>query len=156
MRRGRRLLNETRGAVMVEHLIAFLPVLFFGLSVWELIELWAGDLLVRRAASAAARAAVVVLADDPRFYDGLAQNQFRGARRRDIELAATLVLATSPHFSSKPEVSLSFGSGHEPLTATVSAAFHCFTGWVSVVCGGSARTLRASATYRYQGAHYAY
>lgn len=155
MTRRARLLADTRGAVFVEHLIAFVPILFFGLSVWELIELWAGDLVVRRAATAAARAAAVVLADDPRFYGGVPVNQYRGQRRSDVELAAALVLGTSPHFLSRPEVKVSVGADNE-LSASVTAAFHCFTGWVSVVCGGAERTLHATATYPYQRAAYVY
>ena len=76
--------RDARGAVFVEQLIAFLPVMFFFLAAWQLMELCAGDLLVKRAASAAARAAVVVLPDDPMFYGDVAVNSFTGARRRDI------------------------------------------------------------------------
>ena len=148
--------NDTRGAVFVEQLIAFLPVIFFFLASWQLMELCAGDLIVKRAASATARAAVVVLADDPRFYGGVPVNSFAGARKRDIELAAAMILAVSPHFSNDFSVTLSNASGNLPLTATVRAPFHCFAGWVSLVCGGASRTLQASASHVYQGAAFDY
>lgn len=102
--------RETRGAVFVEQLIAFGPVLVFGLAVWQLIELCVGDLVVRRAAAAAARAAVVVLPDDPYFYEKQAKHVYGELRKTDIELAAALVLATNPHFRSKPVVTV----GGEP------------------------------------------
>ncbi|RYZ05493.1 MAG: hypothetical protein EOO73_19780 [Myxococcales bacterium] len=67
---GPSLVRHERGAVFVEHLIAYLPVLFFFLATWQLIELCAARLIVQRAASAAARAAIVILPDDPAFYQG--------------------------------------------------------------------------------------
>lgn len=151
-----RLDSDTRGAVFVEQLIAFLPVIFFFLASWQLMELCAGDLMVKRAASAAVRAAVVVLPDDPRFYGGVPVNSFAGGRKRDIELAAAMILAVSPHFSDDFSVTLSNASGNQPLTATVRAPFHCFAGWVSLVCGGASRTLEASARHVYQGASFDY
>jgi hypothetical protein len=151
-----RLGRATEGAVFVEQLIAFLPVMFFFLATWQLMELCAGDLIVKRAASAAARAAVVVLPDDPMFYGGEPVNSFSGARKRDVELAAAMILATSPHFSDDFSVSVTGASGNQPLTATIKAPFHCFAGWVSLVCGGASRTLEASARQVYQGAPFDY
>lgn len=148
--------GDTRGAVFVEQLIAFLPVIFFFLATFQLMELCAGDLIVKRAASVAARAAVVVLPDDPGFYGGVPVNSFSGARKRDIELAVAMILAVSPHFSDDFTVTVTNSSRNEPLTATVRAPFHCFAGWVSLVCGGASRTLQASARHIYQGADFDY
>ncbi len=148
--------ESTRGAVFVEHIIAFLPVMFFFLATWQLIELCAAQLIVKRAASAAARAAVVVLTDDYHFYSDTPVNSFAGERKRDIELAAAMILATSPHFSSDISVSVNSATGSSPLTATVKAKFHCIAGWVSIVCGGDYRELEAKSTYAYQGADYDY
>jgi hypothetical protein len=136
--------REQRGAVFVEHLIAYMPVMFF--------------LILERAASAAARAAVVVLPDDPAFYDGVAKDSFSGKRKEDIELAAAMILATSPHFTSDFKVDVPSGlSGGQPLTATVKANFFCFAGWVSLVCGPTGvRELSAKSSYAYQGAPYSY
>jgi hypothetical protein len=152
----RDVVRDARGAVFVEQLIAFLPLMFFFLAAWQLMELCASDLILKRAASAAARAAVVVLPDDPMFYGGAPVNSYSGARKRDIEMATAMVLATSPHFSSDFNVEIAGTSGNQPLTATVTARFHCFAGWVSLVCGGAARTLRASARHVYQGASFDY
>jgi hypothetical protein len=150
--------NDDRGAVFVEQLIAYLPVMFFFLATWQLIELCAAHLILKRAASAAARAAVVVLPDDPAFYDGVAKDSFSGKRKSDIELAAAMILATSPHFSSDFKVEVPSGlKGAAPLTATVKAQFHCFAGWVSLVCGPTgSRELTAKSVYAYQGAPYSY
>jgi len=150
--------RDQRGAVFVEHLIAYMPVMFFFMATWQLVDMCAAHLILKRAASAAARAAVVVLPDDPAFYDGVAKDSFSGKRKEDIELAAAMVLATNPHFSSDFTVEVPSGlKGAAPLTATVKAKFHCFAGWVSLVCGPTGvRELSAKSIYAYQGAAYSY
>ena len=135
---ARGLRRDQRGVVFVEQLIAYLPVMFFFMATWQLIELCAAHLIVKRAASAAARAAVVVLPDDPAFYDGVAKDSYSGKRKEDIQLAAAMILSTSPHFSSDFSVDVPSGlKGSAPLTATVKAKFFCFAGWASLVCGPS-------------------
>jgi len=157
MKRTINLGSDQRGAVFVEYLIAYLPVMFFFLATWQLLELCAAHLIVKRAASAAARAAIVVLPDDPAYYGGAAKDKFIGNKQDDIKLAAALILGASPHFSSDFDVRVTETSGSAPLTATVTAQFHCFAGWVSLVCGPSGqRELVGKATYAYQGASYDY
>ena len=121
-------LRSSEGAVFVEQLIALLPTLFFFLATWQLLELCAADLVVKRAANAAARAAIVVLPDDPMFYGGTPVNSFTGARKYDIELSAAMILSTAPQLSADFAVEISPASGNQPLTATVTAPFHCFAG----------------------------
>jgi hypothetical protein len=154
---GARLSNDSRGAVFVEHIIAYLPVMFFFLATWQLLEMCAAHLILKRAASAAARAAVVVLPDDPAYYKQMPKNRFDGKRKEDIQFAAALILGANPHFVDKFEVKVNETSASNPLTATVSANFSCFAGWVSLVCGpGGKRLLTAKSTYAYQGASYNY
>jgi len=150
--------RDPRGAVFVEQLIAYLPVMFFFMATWQLIDLCAAHLILERAASAAARAAVVVLPDDPAYYDGVAKDSFSGTRKEEIELAAALVLASNPHFTNDFKVEVPSGlTGSEPLTVTVKANFYCFAGWVSLVCGPTGvRELTAKSVYAYQGAAYSY
>lgn len=153
------LVDDTRGAIFVEHLIAFLPVTYFFLAVWQLTSLFAAHLIVQRAANAAARAAIVVLPDDPNAFgrDGDIHS-FAGLRKEYVELAARLVLQASPHFENDIQVSLTGTfSEHNPITASVSAKFRCTAAWVNVVCGGqSTRSLSARSTHVYQGARYSY
>jgi hypothetical protein len=152
-----RALRDTRGVVFVEHLIAYLPVMFFFLATWQLIELCGAHLIAKRAASAAARAAVVVLPDDPAFYGGSAKDQYEGKRADDVKLAAALILAANPHFSDDFSVEVSGASASNPLTVTLRANFHCFASWASLVCGlGGVRQLTTKSTYVYQGAPYSY
>lgn len=147
---------ETRGVIFVEHLIAYLPVMFFFMATWQLIEMCAAHLVLKRAASAAARAAVVVLPDDPAYYGDVPKDKFQGKRQEDVKLAAALVLGVNPHFGDF-DVDVTETTGSQPLTATVRANFYCFAGWASLVCGpGGARLLTAKSTYAYQGASYNY
>lgn len=154
-----KLIRHTSGAVFVEHLIAFAPVMLFFLSTWQLIELFTADLVVRRAANAAVRAAVVVLPDDPNALgrdSGI--NTFSGLRREYVQRAAELVLMAAPNIEDGASVQLSGTfSEHNPVTAEVTARFRCTASWVNFVCGGQpTRTLTARSTHAYQGARYSY
>lgn len=139
--------SDARGAVSLELAVALLPVLALGAWVWHALELRAGELVVRCAAGAAARAAVVVLADDPAYYAGEAVGRFAGARKAQIELAAARVLASSAQLRS-PRVELGTSAPGGALTARVSARFESWP--------AEARTLTASASAPLQGARYAY
>lgn len=144
------------GAVYVEYLVALVPFLLLGLSGMQLVELWTGEIVMKRAASAAVRAAAVVLPDDPRFYANVPANRFEGARKSAVELAAALVLVPSPQFKDLVAVELELPPDGLLLTATVRARFSCSLGLVGVVCGGSEKTLSARASFPFQGARYRY
>ena len=84
-RRGgahRRVLADARGSVMLEFLIAIVPLLVLFLGLLQLALLAVADLVVRHAAITGARAASVVLYDDPRYYAGAVQGQARDADER--------------------------------------------------------------------------
>jgi hypothetical protein len=154
-----KLSRDTRGALFVEHLIAFLPVLYFFLCTWQLIELFTTDLIVRRAANAAVRAAVVVLPDDPNALgrdNGI--NTYTGLRREYVQRAAELVLLSASSVEDNVSVELSGTfSEHNPITAEVTVHFRCTASWVNIVCGGQpTRTLSARSTHAYQGARFSY
>lgn len=59
-----------RGVVYVEVLICFLPVFMTFLALCQLSLMFAAQTIVQHAATRAARAAMVVLEDDPERYDG--------------------------------------------------------------------------------------
>src|SRR5262245_4995337 len=67
-KRSRRSLGDARGAVFVEFLAAFTPLF---LSFWCLLQsagVFAGNLVVRHSAVLGARAAAVVIPDNPNKY----------------------------------------------------------------------------------------
>jgi Flp pilus assembly protein TadG len=87
--------RDTHGAVIVEKLIAYFPTLVFFFATWQVAEMYTSKLIVDRAASAAGRAAAVVLADDPFFYDDVPVHAYAGARANDVKLAAGMILAAA-------------------------------------------------------------
>lgn len=103
----RALQNDRSGAVYVEFIIAFLPLLVFFSSLVQLAVLQTADLVTKHAATVAARAAVVVLPDDPKFYGGEQKNQASGQRLSDIQMAATIPLTA---IDPDPVVAVKFPS----------------------------------------------
>jgi hypothetical protein len=151
--------RSTEGAVFVETLIAVLVPIYFFFSTWQLTDLLTAQLIVKHAAVVAARAAIVVGPDDPRFYGGQGENQFSGVRLDDVKSAAAMVLAASPHFSRGGfSVAIDGTFGRDgALTATVRADYPCFSPWLNMVCGGGAyRTLTGKGVLPYQYAPFAY
>ena len=160
------------GAVLTETLIVFPPVFFLFIGLIQLVEMQAAGLLVRRAAGAAVRAAVVVLPDNDDFYDcdkapsiGEGNSVPGGADAclfADVVDAARIVLRAGQGFrmdrGANPSVTLSGAfSGHNPVTARVSASYHCFVPPLGFVCGFDTKVnLSAEATLPYQGADYTY
>lgn len=86
------MIGDRRGAVYVEFLIAFLPMFVLFLSLVQLTLIEMADLVAKHAAVCAARAAIVVLGDDPKNYGGVDVEQAEGDRLADIKLAATAPL----------------------------------------------------------------
>lgn len=66
--------NE-RGATYVEFIIAFIPIFILFLGMVQMGLMYAANLVVTHSATTAARAAVVVLPDDPQYYEGEPINQ---------------------------------------------------------------------------------
>jgi hypothetical protein len=83
--RARRTIADARGVVLVEFLIAFIPVFVLFLAIVQLALIAAAQLIVRHAAYAAARSATVVLDDDPRFYAGAARGSLSAGRDPDAD-----------------------------------------------------------------------
>jgi hypothetical protein len=98
-RRRRASLRGERGAVFVEFLIVFLPVLALFLGLLQLGLLFAVRLVTEHAAFNAARAAAVIIGDDPKTYNRNASyvhtlNPSKGDPHYDaIRKAAMITLA---------------------------------------------------------------
>ncbi|MDH5670986.1 MAG: pilus assembly protein [Myxococcales bacterium] len=70
-------LSDARGAVLLEFLIAFFPIFVLFLGTLQLSLLMAARIIVRHAAVTGARAAVVILDDDPQHYDGAPRGELQ-------------------------------------------------------------------------------
>ena len=87
--------RDTRGAVYVEFLVAFIPFLVFFLCLWQVSILYYAKLIVDHAAFAAARAAAVVVAECPQNVgDSGAStvNTLTDSRQKYVSAAAYVAL----------------------------------------------------------------
>jgi hypothetical protein len=153
----RALARDAHGAVFVEKLIVYLPLLVTFFAAWELAEFASAQMVVQRACAAAGRAAIVVLPDDPSFYDGEPMHDFSGLRQEEIELAAGMILSVIPRFSDDFVVAIDNvpSSGQGSIDVTVEASYDC--GAASLICGGGGTAvLTSTTTHAYHGAKYQY
>ncbi len=176
------LATDRRGATYVEFLVVVVPFFLFVMCVFQAALLEFADLVVGRAASAAARSAVVVLDDDPQLYGGEPRNSVSagGARLDAIRRGAANALAALPSAagaerSDKLTVSFPQGPGAQQMRAhfepaamvTVRVAYR-FTCGVPMarrlMCrdggtgpdGDSTLLVQGEASLPNQGARYAY
>jgi len=70
-----RVREDTRGAVYIEFLVAFIPMFILFLGLLQVSLIFVANFVVTHAANRATRAAIVVLDDNPDRYDGEAQNR---------------------------------------------------------------------------------
>lgn len=75
------LTRDTGGAVYVEFLLAFIPLFFMFLGMVQMGLLYGASLVVQHSSNVAVRAAMVVMDDDPQYYDD--------AERRQLDTDAT-------------------------------------------------------------------
>jgi len=99
--------RDRRGAVYVEFLIVFLPLFVFFMSLVQLAFVVTANLVTKHAAVTAARAAIVVLPDDPSYYGDVKVNTASGERLNAIRTAARARLMA---VSTSPEVEITFPS----------------------------------------------
>ena len=148
----------TAGYVTVETVVIF-PALFSILMTFaQVAELEVACLTATHSANAAARSAVVVIADDPKHY-GSQVGSTQGRRGQDITSAATVPFKV---VDAKPNVKVTFDkSQYKPgdqVKVRVSYEYPCTVAIGKfVACGPNARrTIVREATMPYQGAGYTY
>lgn len=150
--------KNQRGVVYLEMLIGFLPVFLFFLGTLQVADASVAHLVIEHAATAAARATVVVMPDDGAYYndeDNAHVDEFGDYRQSDIERAADTILAANPRLDSSfantwPD-KLKYAD-REVVTTTVTAPYRCL---VPLFCPVEL-VMSASAQLIYQGAHYKY
>lgn len=175
--------GRTAGAVYVEFLIAFMPVLVTFMCLWQMSRMYTTALAVQHAAVIAARSGAVVFADDPQKYNGEAVGQITSKRREAVEGSALFALAPFILDGSLVSVKVTFPStpnGHEERTsynassadpntadaqrvdlvrAHIEATFRCRIPLADrIACNPltRTRTIVREAAMPYQGARYDY
>ncbi len=167
--RTRRALG-TRGAVYVEFLAVFLPIFF---SFWVLLQsagFYAAKLVTMHAAYLGARAAAVVLPDNPSEYGESGEGGVgkpEGKRKEAIESAVKMGLAANGSLIwPMAEVEILSGDGakkgkferEETVMVRVTVPYYCGLPVADkVICGfGGLHPIRSQATQVIQGADYEY
>ncbi|MET0387042.1 MAG: hypothetical protein ABW321_13835 [Polyangiales bacterium] len=153
------MIRDERGIAYVETLVA-MPVMFFAFNIIFLFGyLCAAQLIVQRAASAAARAAVVFLPDDPEYYnrpDTQSNSGKRSATKEAcVKMAAMRVLEASPGFmtTNANDVTVDVAGDKKEFattTVTVTAKYSCSRFLGASLCrvigsGGSANFVQLSS-----------
>lgn len=82
------LVRNEGGAVYVEFILSFIPLLFMFLGIVQMAFLYAASLVVQHAAVTATRAASVVLDDNPSRYDGQQRRTINGSSSSGSEAGA--------------------------------------------------------------------
>jgi anti-anti-sigma regulatory factor len=123
-----------RGAVLLEFLVVFMPLVLLFVGVWQASEVYAAQLVLARASSAAGRAASVVFPDNPQFYGGAPQDSFDGERKADVTLAAGLSLAASPHFTKDFSATLNAVPQREFGVVDVTVVAHLDCHGLRILC----------------------
>jgi hypothetical protein len=103
--------RDQSGAVYVEYLMAFLPLFIFFSALVQLGMVQIANLVTKHAAVTAARAAIVVLTDDPKYYGGVPVNTTTGARFDHIFRAAQTPLTAVVSVPSRLSVTFPSESG---------------------------------------------
>jgi hypothetical protein len=159
----RNVVEDQKGGVFVEHLVAFMPTFFFFMCTFQMSELYAGRLATDHAAAAAVRAAAVVLPDDPKFYGGEPINTPGEKRTNAVRIAAIRAMAPLVYDQNIEDVKVDLGAGttaiapNAPITVTVTATFKCKVALTQlVVCSGGRRTLVSKGTLPNQAARFTY
>ncbi|MCU1348784.1 MAG: uncharacterized protein JWO56_1814 [Acidobacteria bacterium] len=173
--------DDTRGAVYVEFLIAFMPVFVFFLCLLQLALLFSAKLLVEHSATEGARAAAVVFGDEPGPYPNEASpqpNVSSKERRKVVRSAVLIALAPLILDDTVGSVGVGFSAGGKqlpvdgPINARtgddmirvrVDATIVCKIAIANIITcdrlGNSAlrvKSVPAESAYPYQGASYVY
>lgn len=176
-----RLPGDRHGAVYVEWIIAFLPLFIFFSYLVQFGLLCTASIVTKHAAWMAARAAMVIVPDNPIYYGGsiglawptasplggLACGQPpktitftpNSEQLSEIQTAAGRILEpVGASMTNLPTVTLDKSSYAitDTITVTVAYPFPCTIPIGNFICLGSTKTLTAQASIPMQGANYQY
>ncbi len=157
------LARDERGGTYGEFLIVIIPMLAFGLGIFQLSELYTAKMAVDHAALNAARSASVVFADDPKSYGGEGTNRESEKRSAAVRLAALRTVAPYVLDGSIQSLDVKYPDGvpthaGAPMTVEVRAKFRCSVPLVHrIVCvDGGMKEIASRQTFASQAASFSY
>lgn len=146
------LTRDRRGAVYVEFLAMFVPILAVFMGLAETSFMYSAKLVTQHAAVMGVRAAAVVLPDDPKHYDGVGIGEYAGARKEKIEKAVAMTLLAGGNIvdwevellggGGQPQATFDQGSNYPMATVRVEADYSCSL--FRLACGFSGSTTLVS------------
>jgi Flp pilus assembly protein TadG len=151
----RSLHSDRKGAVLVEFLVAFMPLMITFSSFVQVAQVATARLVVKHSAIVAARAAAVITNAHNNTPD-----QKKGDNKGEIEAAVRAALGPWSKTMDSIQVEIDDqSSGADPygmVQVTVKAQYHCSVPFGStIVCkAGGARTITMKAAFPHQGACY--
>jgi hypothetical protein len=142
---GARLARDQKGAIYVEFLATFLPITIVFLGLAQSAGLYSAKLITAHAAVMGARAAAVVIPDDPKYYDSDV-GVISGKRKAAIEKAVGMTLKANGSIigytvevegaNGQAKQSFAQGGGYQQATVRVKAIYMCNLSLASyIVCG---------------------
>lgn len=165
----RRRRSSERGAVMVESLIAIPTILALFFMTQQLAYLAVAQLVTQHAAVQAARAAIVIVPDDPFAFDDRSPiGSAKGDRLAAVKLAAQTPLAAVSDGKAPRDVQVEvqlLKDGQEAeefekddvVGVSVHYDYECTVPVGKLICGADATAkLEATASMPNQGAEYGY
>ena len=145
--------RDERGVVYIEFLFVVLPFMALVLGLMQTALLYIGGMAIQRSASTAARAAMVVLDDDPKFYNGEPRNALSPRRREAIEKAASfplLAVKTSPKGQGHSvEHALRAGKGNALLGPAAGIASGLEVSYPNGISSRRGSHLTVAVSYRF-------
>jgi Flp pilus assembly protein TadG len=154
-KKARGLLRDTRGAVLVEFVVALMPMMmtFFGFA--EVSKIYAASLGTKHAAITAARAAAVFSNkhDNNPGAEGDGEEQIKSAAGQALAPwigtgAINKVDVTVTDSSSKSDP-------YGPVKVKVRATYKCSVPMMGrIICKGGTKVITSEATMPHQGAKY--
>ena len=119
MTQSKPLTSDCAGAIYVEFLIAFLPLLVLFFCVAQFADLYAARFVVNHAAYRTARAGAVVYPDDPEHYNAVSKDE-------EVEAAGYAILAAKRNIVSA-EIDVAHGEVNDrtPVEVRIAARVEC-------------------------------
>lgn len=150
--------RNRRGAVYVEFLAVFFPLLTFFLGLVQMAFLQAATIIVQHSASKAVRTATLVMYDHPDAWSGDQGGKVTGAKRKVVEQDANIQLSTLGTTKGKVTFNDSAYDRNQPLTVTVDYDYTCRVPLGRIIACGldGKKDIHAQATLPNQGADFMY
>lgn len=146
--------RDTRGAALVEFIVAFMPLMTAFLCFCQLSTVAIAGLMVKHSAIIGARGAAVISSvhqNNPGAANKYGEGEIKDGVRAALGPWAKRMAKLDVSVDDQSSLQDPYG----PVRVTVNASFNCFVPVANVfVCGGSTRKFTETVAFPHQGARY--